>query len=53
MPNDNEIQELRKENRRLFNRNKHLEEQHRLDMEEISRLRRWIDSLMESMEAKG
>ena len=51
-PEEKEIQELRRENKRLFNRNKHLEEVHQCDIAEIATLRRQVDFLMESREVK-
>lgn len=51
-PEDKEIQDLRREVKRLTNRNKFLEEQHSLDMSEIVTLRRQVDFLMESQGVK-
>ena len=51
-PEEKEIQELRRENKRLFNRNKHLEEVHQEDIAQMTLLRRQVDFLMESQEVK-
>ncbi len=51
-PEEKELQELRRENKRLFNRNKHLEELHQCDIAEIATLRRQVDFFMESQEVK-
>lgn len=51
-PEEQEIQELRRENKRLFNRNKHLEELHQADIAQITYLRRQVDFLMEAKEAR-
>lgn len=51
-PQDKELQELRRECKRLQNRNKRLEELRQCDLAEITTLRRQVDFLMESQEVK-
>ena len=45
-----ELVKLRRENKALSNRNRHLEELHFQDQADLARMRRWIDFLMEYKE---
>ena len=51
-PQDKELQELRRECKRLTNRNRRLEELRQCDLAEITTLRRQVDFLMESQEVR-
>ena len=51
-PQDKEIQELRRRVKFLEQRNKELEQIHQLDISEIVRMRRQVDSLTEVGDAK-